>query len=100
MILIKLGSAENRLSFQGRFMDFHFSYISLLGMVLYIVSFILWMIALQKFQASYIIPIAVGLSLCVTVLLSLIILKESIGLYQGVGMFLIIAGVVLMNIKK
>ncbi|MGE5495693.1 MAG: hypothetical protein ACM3S4_10370 [Burkholderiales bacterium] len=100
MVLFKLGASNTAFVLNRGVIDFKLSLLSFAGMVLYLVSFVLWMTIIQDNNLSYISPLATGISYILIVLSSLFILKESISGFQWMGIVIILVGVVLMNIKK
>ena len=95
----KGGNAGTITNSNGEF-GFNISWISALGFVCYIISFLLFTRIIMMFESlSFISPICNGISQVMIVLASWLILKEQItGLNIG-GAALIIAGVVIMNLK-
>jgi len=100
LTLVKLGADHNQFSAASSFFSLSLSYTTILGLVLYIVSFIMWIIIVQKFDLSYIQPLTAGLSYILIIAASLFILKESISTNQWIGLGCILVGIVLMNIKR
>lgn len=100
LTLVKIGGDVNSFSAQSSFFTLSLSYSTLIGLILYIFSFLLWMIIIQRFNLSYIQPIATGLSYVLIILVSVLILKESISAIQWVGLIFVLIGVVLMNLSK
>lgn len=99
LTLVKIGAENNNFIFNSGFFNLSLSYSTLIGLVLYIISFIMWIVIVQKFNLSYIQPLTTGLSYILIILASIFILKESISLFQWIGLGFILIGVVFMNIK-
>lgn len=99
LTLVKIGADNNNFILNSGFFNLSLSYSTLIGLVLYIISFIMWIVIVQKFNLSYIQPLTTGLSYILIILASIFILKESISLLQWIGLGLILIGVVFMNIK-
>ena len=72
----------------------------LLGIVFYLLSFILWMFILQLFNLTYISPVAYGITYIFIMIFSFIFLNERISKEQIIGVFLIIIGILIASIKK
>lgn len=100
MMLFKLGTDVTNFSLSNGVLGFYMPWYSILGMVLYVVSFILWMFLLNSNNVSYIYPIAVGLSQILVLLGAMFILKEDIQPLQWIGIIIVIVGIALINYKK
>ncbi|WP_158577916.1 MULTISPECIES: EamA family transporter [Eubacterium] len=99
LILVKFGAENNNFIFNSSFFSLSLSYTTLIGLCLYIVSFLMWIIVVQKFNLSFIQPITSGLSYILIICASIFILKESISRFQWIGLIFILVGVVFMNLK-
>jgi quaternary ammonium compound-resistance protein SugE len=64
------------------------------GVVLYAVSFLIWMRILATHQLSSSFPVAVGLSVIGTVVVSGLILNESMSVIKIAGVALVVTGIV------
>ena len=71
----------------------------IIGFFLYACGFILWMLILSKFKLNVAFPIATSLFFIVSGLGSYFILKESFTIMQVIGIFLCLAGILLINLK-
>lgn len=100
IVFIKLGSEFNTITFTKNVLGIQMSIYTVIGLLFYIVSFFLWVIILQKYNLSYISPILTGIAYILIAISSVVVLHESISLYQGIGMGVILIGVIFMNIKK
>lgn len=96
-----LKSGGNTLSFgiKGGF-SFHIGYVTLLGFLLYLCSFLLWQKLLTTFDLNYIVPITAGIVQIVVLLLGAFFFKENINFVNVLGTFLVIAGVILISFKR
>lgn len=99
LTLVKIGANNNTFALNSNFFNLSLSYSTLIGLCLYIISFIMWIVIVQKFNLSYIQPIAMGLSQVLIVAASIFILGEKIGTFQWLGIACILGGVILMNIR-
>lgn len=70
------------------------------GAALYVFSFLLNMVVMSRFDLSFIYPLSAGMIYIAILAFSIIILKENISTLQFIGMFAILLGIILMNIKK
>lgn len=100
LILMKKGGNAGKIAISSGEFSFNISLISCLGFVCYICSFLLYTRIVMMFDnLSYITPICTGVSQIMVLVASFLFLKEQItGLSLG-GAALIIAGVVIMNLK-
>lgn len=67
------------------------------GAMLYLGSFVLWLLILRCFPLSTAYPLAVGLTLSGTTAVSVFMLRESMPSGKVVGILLIIAGVIFVS---
>lgn len=100
LILMKKGGNAGKISISAGEFNFSISLISCLGFLCYICSFLLYTRIVMMFEnLSYITPICTGLSQIMVIIASCLILKEQLtGLTIG-GVALVIAGIVVMNLK-
>lgn len=75
-------------------------YVTALGFLLYICSFLLWQKLLATYDLSYIVPITTGIVQVIILLLGYFFFHENINIYNLVGIILVIIGVILISIKK
>ena len=99
LTLVKIGSDVNNFTFSNSFFNLQLSYTTVIGLCLYILSFLMWIVIVQRFDLSYIQPLKTGLSYFLIILASIFILKESITVFQWVGIGFILIGVICMNLK-
>ena len=76
------------------------SLLTFLGFCLYLCSFLLWQKLLATYDLSYIVPVTTGIVQIIVILLGYFFFKEQISLVNLIGIIMIIAGVVLLSIKK
>ena len=96
LTLFKLGSKEGFL-FNASFFSLNIHWFSIVGLVLYILSFLVYMGLIAKSNLSQLIPIATGLVYLATLVSAAYILKENIQGIQVLGCIVILIGVILMN---
>lgn len=68
----------------------------LIGLIFFIISFLLWIKVLTKNELSYAYPM-VSIGYIIVTILSKIILKENLNLNKILGIIVIIIGVILIN---
>ena len=101
LTLIKIGLDKNSsLILDKSSFSLSFSWILVLGMCLYILSFLTSMIVMKSMNLSIYYPLSAGLIYIVVCVLSIVVLKEHLTWNQLVGMAIILAGIIFMNIGK
>lgn len=101
LTLIKIGLDKNSsLVFDKLGFSITFSWILLLGMCIYILSFLTSMLVMKNMNLSVYYPLSAGLIYVVVCALSVVVLKEHLTWNQLVGMVIIFAGIIFMNIGK
>lgn len=101
LTLIKIGLDKNSsLVLNKASFSLSFSWILVLGMCLYILSFLTSMIVMKSMNLSVYYPLSAGLIYVVVCVLSVVVLKEHLTWNQLVGMAIILAGIIFMNIGK
>lgn len=101
LIFVKLGSTNGitKISFDSGLL-LQIPWQMILGFGLYVCSFLFYMFLINKFDLSYIVPVATGATYILTILSSKIIFNEIITTWKLVGSFFILIGVLLVNINK
>ena len=101
LTLIKLGLGKDStlLLDKGGF-SLSLSWMLVLGAVLYVLSFLLSMVVMKGMNLSLFYPLSAGLIYIAVCVLSFLVLKEKITTTQLIGMIVILAGIVIMNLKK
>lgn len=97
---MKLGSmAENLKAIVIPIVDLRITAISLIGYMCYGISFLLYTVIISKFELGYISPMLSGVVNIVTLLVAFLVFKEHFTINAGIGAAMIIAGVLIMNLK-
>ena len=101
LTLIKLGLGKNStlLLNKGGF-DLTLSWTLVLGAVIYVISFLLSMVVMKGMNLSLFYPLSAGLIYIAVCVASYLVLKEKISVQQLIGMVVILAGIVIMNIGR
>lgn len=101
LVLFKLGSAnELTVSLSSSFFSLKIHLLSILGLALYVFSFLIYMGLIAKNDLSYLVPIVTGIVYLCTLISSVVVFKETMHGWQIVGSLLIITGIFLMNITS
>lgn len=101
LTLLKMG--VNRgigIRMKGGMFRIDFNYILIVGMILYILSFMLSLLAMSQMNLNYFYPVSAGLIYVFVCVLGTVLFKETITLKEKVGMFVIMAGIIIMNLSK
>ena len=99
LVLVKLGGNPGSVALKGGEFSIGFNLISLIGLICYICSFLLFTRIVIMFDLSYIMPLCTGVVQTVTLIVSYLVFKEKISIYGIVGASLVIIGIMIMNIK-
>lgn len=101
VVLFKLGTQKDFLvSIATGVFTLKISLMSIIGLVCYLCSFLMYMFLISKFDLTYIVPVTTGIVQVATFVLAIMIFKESITVSKVVATGLILIGVILLNIKK
>ena len=100
LILVKSEANATTLAMQNGVFNVSMGIKAIIGFILYIGSFLIYTFyIIKQFDLSYIFPIVTGITQILVILASVFVLKESINIYGIIGIFTIIAGITLLNIK-
>lgn len=99
LVLMKVGGNTGNIKLEKDCFIFSMSFLSLLGFICYISSFLIFTNIVVKFKLSYIMPITAGLIQVLTLLSGYIVFKENVTINGIIGVILVILGIVVMNIK-
>lgn len=100
LVLIKLGADSMSILINKQLFSCSMNWLSILGLICYIGSFLLFSFVLvRKFDLTYIMPIVTGVSQVLVIIAGLTVFKEHISNFGIIGIFLVIAGIVMLNIK-
>jgi Membrane transporters of cations and cationic drugs len=101
LTLIKIGTGQNNglvLDTKGFLIQLNWTLI--LGMVMYVMSFLLSMAVMKGMNLSLFYPLSAGLIYIAICGISYFILKEKIIFSQWLGMAVILTGIIIMNLGK
>ena len=100
LIAIKYGADSVNLGIKQGVFNCSISLISILGLICYIGSFLIFtFVIVKKFDLTYIMPILTGISQVIVIVSGLLVFKEHINNFGIVGIVLVILGVIMLNIK-
>ncbi len=100
LILMKYGKNPGSIKVENGNINFGVSFISGIGLVCYIISFLLFTRLVIMFDLSYIFPICTGIVQILSLIASKFVFNENLTALSIVGASLIIIGIVVMNIPK
>ena len=100
VIFMKLGGNTGEISLQEGEILFAINWISAMGFVCYLCSFLMFTKIVTMFKLSYIFPICTGIVQILTLIASGLIFNEIINAQAIIGVAFIIVGVIVMNMKK
>ena len=99
LTMFKLGGNSFTISFKNGF-SFNMGYLTLLGFIFYLASFLLWQKLLGTFDLSYIVPITTGIVQVIIILIGWLFFKEKLMVQNLIGIIFVIVGIILISIKK
>ena len=101
LTLIKVGTNKgSSLILNSSGISLQLNWILVLGMVVYVVSFLTSMVVMKSMDLSLFYPLSAGLIYIIICLLSFLVLHESIPTQRLIGMTVILVGIIIMNIGR
>lgn len=101
LILYKYGANKGfEFSIVNKALNLKINFVSILGLLCYLASFIIYMLILPKFNISYIMPLTSAVSYISIFILSAMVLKETITTNGVIGAIIILVGIVVMNFRS
>lgn len=98
LVLLKLGTSDSPIvSMAGGKANWNISALSLAGIALYGVSFLLYTLLISRFDLGYIVPLTTALVYALIFVASFAIFHEVFTTLKIVGILLILGGVILLN---
>lgn len=99
LVFMKLGGNTGNISIQSNSFIFSMNFISLIGFISYIISFLLFTSIVVKFDLSYIMPVTSGITQVLTLISGFVIFNEEITIKGIVGAVIVIIGIIIINFK-
>lgn len=101
LTLIKIGTGQaSSLVLNKQGVGIQLNWILILGLCMYVMSFLLSILVMKRMNLSVFYPLSAGAVYILICLLCYFVLHESISISQLVGMGIILAGIVVMNLGK
>lgn len=100
LITLKLGTTNGLpVSYVQDKLHFNFNFYAVTGVILYGLSFVLYLYLISKYDLGYIIPLTTALVYIVIFIASAVVFKEVFTATKIVGIALIIIGLIFLNLK-
>ena len=99
LVLMKLGGNPGSFSMVEGNINFGISPISLIGLICYICSFLLFTRIVVMFDLSYIMPLTTAIVQILTLVAAKVVFKENFTTQGIIGASIVIIGVLIMNFK-
>ena len=100
LIFMKLGGNPGTIAFKEGDIALSMNWISAIGFLCYLGSFLLFTRIVVMFDLSYIYPIVTGIVQIITLIASKLVFKEELSIQAIIGASLVIIGIVIMNFKN
>ena len=100
LILMKKGGNSGTIKLNEGDIAFTINWISALGFVCYLFSFLLFTRIVVLFDLSYIMPLVTGIVQILTLISASVVFKEEMSRQGIIGAAIIIIGIIIMNFKK
>ncbi len=101
LIILKLGTKNGLpLSFANGKLHLNFNAVAIGGIILYGLSFILYMWLIAKNDLGYIIPLTTALVYIIIFVASYLVFRETFTITKILGVTFIISGLILLNFNK
>lgn len=101
LTLIKIGTGQDiSLFLNAKGFSLRLNWILVIGMLVYIMSFLTSMLVMKNMNLSIFYPVSAGLIYIVICGLSYFVLREKISINQWIGMSVILVGIIIMNLGK
>ena len=99
LVLMKLGGNPGSFSMAEGNINFGISPVSLIGLICYICSFLLFTRIVVMFDLSYIMPLTTAIVQILTLVAAKVVFKENFTTQGIIGASIVIIGVLIMNFK-
>ena len=100
LILMKAEANSTAIAMNNGIFNFSMGLKSMLGFILYIISFLIYTFyIIKQFDLSFIFPIITGITQVLVIVAGVFLFKETMNIYSIIGVIFIIAGITFLNIK-
>lgn len=100
LFLIKTGGTNTTIILSEKNISMNIDLKMVIGLMIYIISFLLYVWIIKNQNLSYIVPLTAGILNVISVIIGVVVLKEKISYIGVVGILFVIVGIVLMNFRK
>lgn len=100
LVLFKLGSGNATMHLKLFSFSLNFSWKTIFGIMCYGCSFLLWLYIVSNMNLTLAMPLSVALVNTLVILESCLLLKEKIAPMQGIGIFIVLVGVIMITWKS
>lgn len=101
LTMIKIGtSRESTLLINSAGFDLKLSWILVIGLCVYVLSFLMSIVVMKRMNLTVFYPMSAGLIYIFVSLAGFLLLKETFTIQQLIGMGIILAGILVMNIGR
>lgn len=101
LVVLKLGTASALpISYVDHKLQFNLNPFAITGLLLYAISFALYVYLISKFDLGYIIPVAAAFVYILVFIASFVVFKEAFTLSKIIGIALIVTGLIFININS
>lgn len=101
LIILKLGTESGLpISYADSKLHFNLNWQSVMGILLYATSFMLYIYLISKNDLGYIIPLTTAFVYIVIFIASAVVFKEVFTVTKIIGITLIVGGLIFLNLKK
>lgn len=99
LVFLKMGASRDlKISISEGIFEIKLNIYVIIGLLCYVSSFIVSLVAMGKTNLNIFYPISAGLGYIVVCVASYLILKESFSVLQIIGTIIILIGVIIMNL--
>ena len=100
LIVLKLGTSDGLpISYAQNKIHFNLNFYAITGIILYGLSFVLYLYLISKNDLGYIIPLTTAFVYIVIFIASAVVFKEVFTVTKIMGITLIVAGLIFLNLK-
>ena len=95
VLLVKLGADDTSLGYKNGNLSVFLNIKTIIGLCLYVCSFLLWIVVLSKNNLSIVTPIITAANYIIPMTIGIIILKEKMNTQQWIGAGIILFGLII-----